>query len=30
LNAVREAIANGTYDVSGTQIAEKMIELNKR
>jgi anti-sigma28 factor (negative regulator of flagellin synthesis) len=29
-NTVREAIANGTYNVSGTQIAVKMIELNSK
>lgn len=30
LDAVREAIANGTYNVSGTDIASKLIELNTR
>ena len=30
LDAVREAIANGTYNVTGTDIASKMIELNTR
>ena len=28
LEAVREAIANGTYKVSGTDIASKLIALN--
>jgi flagellar biosynthesis anti-sigma factor FlgM len=28
LDAVREAIANGTYKVSGTDIASKLIALN--
>jgi len=30
LDAVRQAIANGTYKVSGTDIASKLIELNTR
>ena len=30
LDAVREAIANGTYKVSGTDIASKLIEFNTR
>lgn len=30
LEAVRQAIANGTYSVSGEEIAKKMIELNTR
>jgi flagellar biosynthesis anti-sigma factor FlgM len=30
LEAVRQAIANGTYSVSGEAIAKKMIELNTR
>ena len=30
LDAVREAIANGTYNVAGTDIASKLIELNTR
>ena len=30
LDAVREALANGTYNVSGTDIASKLIELNTR
>jgi flagellar biosynthesis anti-sigma factor FlgM len=30
LEAVRQAIANGTYSVSGEEIATKMIELNTR
>jgi flagellar biosynthesis anti-sigma factor FlgM len=30
LDAVREAIANGTYNVSGSDIAEKLIDLNTR
>jgi flagellar biosynthesis anti-sigma factor FlgM len=30
LDAVREAIANGTYRVSGTDIASNLIELNTR
>ena len=28
LEAVREAIANGTYNVSGSDIASKLIALN--
>jgi len=30
LNAVREALANGAYNVSGTDIASKLIALNTR
>ena len=30
LNAVRDALANGTYNVSGTDIAQKLIVLNTR
>jgi negative regulator of flagellin synthesis FlgM len=30
LEAVRLAIANGTYQVSGEDIAKKLIELNTR
>jgi flagellar biosynthesis anti-sigma factor FlgM len=30
LEAVRQAIAKGTYSVSGEDIAKKMIELNTR
>jgi flagellar biosynthesis anti-sigma factor FlgM len=30
LDAVREALANGTYKVSGTDIASKLIALNSR
>ena len=30
LEAVRQAIANGTYNVSGEDIATKLIELNTR
>ena len=30
LNQVREAISNGTYRVSGQDIALKLIELNER
>jgi flagellar biosynthesis anti-sigma factor FlgM len=30
LNEVREALANGTYSVSGEDIAKKLMELNTR
>jgi flagellar biosynthesis anti-sigma factor FlgM len=30
LDAVREAMANGSYKVAGTDIASKLIELNTR
>jgi flagellar biosynthesis anti-sigma factor FlgM len=30
LDAVREALANGTYSVSGSDIAAKLIDLNTR
>ena len=30
LEAVRQSIANGTYNVSGEDIAAKLIELNTR
>jgi len=30
LDAVREAIANGTYQVSGADIASKLIDFNTR
>ena len=30
LEAVRMAISNGTYNVSGEDIAQKLIELNTR
>jgi len=30
LDAVREGIANGTYKVSGTDIASRLIALNTR
>jgi len=30
LDAVRQAIANGTYQVPGKDIASKLIELNTR
>jgi anti-sigma28 factor (negative regulator of flagellin synthesis) len=30
LEAVRQAISNGTYYVSGEDIAQKLIELNTR
>ena len=30
LEAVRQAIASGTYNVSGEDIAKKLIELNTR
>jgi len=30
LEAVRQAIADGTYNVSGEDIAKKLIELNTR
>jgi flagellar biosynthesis anti-sigma factor FlgM len=30
LGAVRDAMANGTYNVSGTDIASKLIALNTR
>jgi len=30
LDAVREAIANGTYNVAGSDIAAKLIDLNTR
>jgi flagellar biosynthesis anti-sigma factor FlgM len=30
LEAVRQAISNGTYNVSGEDIAKKLIDLNTR
>ena len=30
LEAVRQAISNGTYYVSGEDIAQKLIDLNRR
>ena len=30
LDAVRQAISNGTYNVSGEDIAKKLIDLNTR
>jgi hypothetical protein len=30
MDAVRDALANGTYNVAGTDIASKLIALNTR